>query len=148
MPLVVDVGEHSGCILVQEIKDEDVSQTGLKLSVRVGTRVSIIVPGEVIKNLALTYFDVESKFNGPVTVSSNLFNSGNASILADLTLSVKDIFGREQEPIKVQQKVYRDQTARWNFDLPTAQFGNIYFANFTATYPDANNQTKYLSQKN
>ncbi len=50
VPQNADVGEHDGCIIIQEKKEPTSVQSGVTLSFRTGIRVAITIPGEITKN--------------------------------------------------------------------------------------------------
>ncbi|MBU0708092.1 LysM peptidoglycan-binding domain-containing protein [Patescibacteria group bacterium] len=54
----VDVGEHIGAIVIQEILEKDVVTGGARISIitRVGVRMYVTIPGEIRKELNITGF--------------------------------------------------------------------------------------------
>lgn len=60
VPKNAGVGEHNGCILIQEKKDAPKDeQAGMSLSVRTGIRVAITIPGELQRKLEIAGFSLE-----------------------------------------------------------------------------------------
>jgi len=58
-PANADVGEHNGCILIQEKKPKSsIDQVGVSLSMRTGIRVAITIPGELQRKLEIIGFTV------------------------------------------------------------------------------------------
>lgn len=53
VPQNASVGEHNGCILIQEKKDKQEGQAGMALSVRTGIRVAITIPGDLVRKLEI-----------------------------------------------------------------------------------------------
>ena len=57
VPANVSVGEHNGCILIQEKKPKKEDQPGVNLSIRTGLRVALTVPGDIERKLEIAGFD-------------------------------------------------------------------------------------------
>jgi hypothetical protein len=56
VPENAGVGEHNGCILIQEKKQKTDGQTGVSLSVRTGIRLVVTVPGDIVRKLEIDGF--------------------------------------------------------------------------------------------
>lgn len=57
VPANAGVGEHNGCVLIQEKKPKRDDQPGVNLSIRTGLRVAIMVPGDIERKLEIAGFD-------------------------------------------------------------------------------------------
>ena len=57
VPANAGVGEHNGCILIQEKKPKRDDQPGVNLSIRTGLRVAITIPGDIERKLEIAGFD-------------------------------------------------------------------------------------------
>lgn len=76
----IDVGEHTGAILLQKSNEEPTTAGGMQLFTRVGVRVYVTIPGEIIKKLEITKFFVEpNKEKSLYTAALSIKNSGNTS---------------------------------------------------------------------
>ncbi len=112
----VDVGEHFGAIIIQELKEKDTlgSGTGVEIVTRVGVRMYVTIPGEIKKGLEITDFRYEliSRLNHQkeivpvdrfldflglkpsVRYFLQMRNTGNVRVEPYVTLKIKNIFGR------------------------------------------------------
>lgn len=130
----VDVGEHNGCIAVQE--DEPAEQNngnGIVLSFRSALRVAILVPGEV--NAHLSFTDIIREITASkVTVSPIIENQGNVSVDANLKVRLTNIFGMDASSSDGTFAVLSDQTSRFNIELDRPYWGGFYKQHVSATY--------------
>ena len=134
------VGEHNGCIIVQEKKDvtANAEQTsGIQLSFRTGLRVALLVPGDIVRQLELTNFFVESQKNGNYLLKPSVHNSGNVSIDADVKVKVNYFFGALLEQFGGQYPILRGENSVYNFELKKPFWGGWYQSSFSVSY-DAN----------
>lgn len=129
----LDVGEHSGGILIQRIKESDGSQKGLQILTRVGVRVYVTIPGEIIKKLEIEKLDSElDQIKKQYVAHFVVKNSGNVS--QDITVNFRvenayAFFNRlfKEFPIERQQRlqVLRNSSLTTNFDFPKPLFGKL-----------------------
>jgi hypothetical protein len=136
VPQNASVGEHNGCILIQEKKDPVVGQTGAVLSVRTGIRVAITVPGEITRKLEIVGFTV-TPAKDSFLLQPLVKNTGNVSIDADVQVATRYFFGSILAIDGGQYPILRDETSDWNFELKKPFWGGWYYSNFTVGY-DAN----------
>jgi hypothetical protein len=132
-----EVGEHDGCILIQEKKERSSEETGVLISTRTGLRVAITVPGDIVRQLEITDLKITKSSKGATIIQPSVKNTGNVSIDADVRVAVKDIFGRLVKEFSGQYPVFRGETSSWNYEMPASFWGGYYKAALNVTY-DAN----------
>lgn len=111
IPKDADVGDHAGGIVVQEVQTVEnmPSFTGMRIINRVGVRIYETVPGEVIKDFAVTRFDwyleasgVKSWWKDLLDINrKTLFimgikNKGNVSLSPKVTVDVTNMLGMKK----------------------------------------------------
>lgn len=134
VPENVDTGEHNGCVIMQEKKENQNSREGVSLAVRTGLRVALVVPGEIIRKLEFSDFSLSKKENGDYVLRPVIKNSGNVSIDTDVNVVTKYFFGKTLFHHKGQYPVLRGETSSWNFELKKPFWGGWYESNFYAQY--------------
>lgn len=134
----IDVGEHTGGILIQKINQES-QQGGLTLLTRVGVRVYLTIPGEVIKKLEITKFTVDFNAEKKVyTASLTIKNSGNVSQELVVKMKVASLYGwlnsipwlkdlYQEFPLENTRnlQVLRDDSLTSNFEFKKPFFGKF-----------------------
>ncbi len=112
----VDVGEHFGAIVIQEIKENETqgTGTGVEIVTRVGVRMYVTIPGEIRRGLDIEEFryglisrlvyqkeiiplDRFLDFLGlkpSVRFFMKFHNTGNVRVEPYITLKIKNLFGR------------------------------------------------------
>jgi len=146
-PQNADVGEHNGCIAVQDASEDatKADDGGVLLSFRSAIRVAVTVPGKIIKKLTIDSVAVTSNDAGKLVVSPTVNNEGNVSLDTTLTTTIRSFFGTEQATSKSTYPVLSRSKASWNFELDKPFWGGWYTAEVTAAYSDDSNAT--LGQK-
>ncbi len=134
VPKNAGVGEHNGCILIQEKKAvPKEEQAGMSLSVRTGIRVAITIPGELERKLEIAGFSIDRTETG-FTLHPQVKNIGNVSIDADARVTTRYFFG----PILIkhggQYPILRGDTSDWSFELKHPFWGGFYRSQFTVQY--------------
>ncbi|MDD2325980.1 MAG: DUF916 domain-containing protein [Alphaproteobacteria bacterium] len=135
VPKDAGVGEHDGCILIQEKKDPAPGQTGIVLTMRTGLRMALEIPGNVVRQVELTGFTV-SKDKGNIILSPAVKNSSNVSIDTEVKVKTKDIFGRVLGDVGGEYPIMRERGMSWNFELKKPFFGGVLFSQTTVRYDD------------
>jgi hypothetical protein len=133
VPGTADVGEHNGCILVQEKKEKGDS-AGVSLAIRTGLRVAITIPGETVRKLQMAGFTVARRGDGSFLLHPAVRNLGNVSIDTDVQVVTSYFFGAVLAREGGQYPVLRSETSDWNFELPQPFWGGWYRASFAAEY--------------
>ncbi|MFA6132066.1 MAG: LysM domain-containing protein [Patescibacteria group bacterium] len=133
VPAEPAVGEHNGCILIQE-KSTGGEQSGkVNISMRTGIRVSITISGEIKRELSITDFSVE-KDGDFIFLSPQVKNTGNTSIDTDISVKINSIFGSTKKEFGGNYPVLRGETSIWNYEFKKPFWGGVYVASFTAAY--------------
>lgn len=136
VPKNAAVGEHNGCIVIQEKKESDQEQAGVNLSFRTGLRVAVTIPGEIVKKLEISSLDIEKQDNGSFNVKPAVKNLGNVSIDADIKVVTKNIFGLKYAEQGGVFPVLRGEVAEWNFEVKKPFWGGVYRSELTVDYQD------------
>lgn len=133
VPKSASVGEHNGCINIQEKKAKQEGASGAMLSVRTGLRVAITVPGEIIRNLEMAGFTLSWEKGSPV-LHPRVKNTGNVSIDADVNVVTSSLLGLVYKKHGGQFPILRGETSDWNFDLKKPFWGGWYRSVFSVDY--------------
>lgn len=140
VPEDASIGEHNGCILIQEKKEKVEEQAGVSLSVRTGLRVAVTIPGEIKRKLEIVGFVVTQREDGSVVLQPQIKNEGNVSIDADVSTTTRYFFGTTYSIQGGQFPILRGETSDLNFELPKLFWGGWYDARLVVEYdenPDA-----------
>jgi len=128
----IDVGEHAGGIAIEEKPaEENNSQQGIVIHKRVGTRVYVTIPGDIIKDVQYESFKKDiSKFRSFVipkiykfSVATN--NIGNVSNKIEIVFNAKNILTGKIHTQKYSQMLTRETRGVSNFNWK-APFCGIY----------------------
>ncbi len=134
VPKDASVGEHNGCVLVQEIKEKP-EEVGVSLSLRSGLRVAVTVPGEVIRKIEFSDFKIDKK-NGSVYLRPSVKNTGNVSMDTDVSVKVKYFFGLTHKDFGGEFPILRGEVYDFNFELKKPFWGGLYSATATFSYDE------------
>ncbi len=137
VPPTASVGEHNGCILIQEKKDASGADQGIAISTRTGIRVAVTIPGNVTRKLSIVRLDVLPRAQGGKILHPVVRNDGNVSIDADVRVVTTNLFGRELIRHGGEYAILRESTSEWNFELAPTFWGGWYRSRLTVAY-DAN----------
>ena len=135
VPNTVSVGEHNGCIVIQE---KAVAPTqagsGVQLSFRSALRVAITVPGDIVKDVEFTSLTVKSEAR-KYTLTVKLTNQGNVSLDTDVQVYITNWFGKNvYKNGGVYPLLAQKTLAEFNFEFPRPFWGGIYRIAGTAEY--------------
>lgn len=136
VPASADVGEHNGCILIQEKEINRTMKPGVNLSLRTGMRVLLIMPGNIIRSLVVQEFQVEKLENGKIVIHTGVENKGNVSVDADIKVLVTGLWNNLIVKFGGGYSILRDDISRLNFELNKPFWGGWYSATFTGSYSD------------
>jgi len=136
-PSNAEPGEQNGCINIQEQKNIEF-QSGVALSFRTAIRVAILVPGDIKKEITPQGISVVEK-SDKLILSPSLKNTGNVSVDADITTTVRSLFGTVQSTQTSTFPVLRGEVTDWNFEVAKPFWGGLYNASFSATYDSSSN---------
>jgi hypothetical protein len=137
VPENAGVGEHNGCIIIQEKLEKPDNKSGVGLSFRTGLRVAITIPGELERKLEIVGFIVTPKDDGSFLLQPKVKNLGNVSIDADAQVTTRYFFGLIHATHGGQYPILRGDTSDWNFELKKLFWGGWYRSSFAVEY-DAN----------
>jgi len=136
-PSNAEPGEQNGCIIIQEQKTTDF-QSGVSLSFRTAIRVAILVPGDIKKEITPQGITVVEK-SDKLVLSPSVKNTGNVSVDADITTTVRSLLGTVQSTQTSTFPVLRGEVTNWNFETAKPFWGGLYNASFNTTYDSSNN---------
>lgn len=134
VPLTAGVGEHDGCIVMQEKKVEDAQAAGATLSFRTGLRVSLTVPGDIVRSLRVAGFSYAKRDDGSVLLEPSVQNTGNVSVDADVRVTTSYPFGFDEISYGGEYPVLRGDTSDFHFEVPRSFFGGWYRATLEVLY--------------
>ncbi|MFH1706222.1 MAG: DUF916 domain-containing protein [Patescibacteria group bacterium] len=104
VPENVEVGDHMGAIIVQSKETPEAEKgTAMKVTSRVGARIYLTVPGEIIKELELKDFNWKME-EGRVVFYLTLANKGNVRIAPKGEIEIKDESGNAVDKIKITER--------------------------------------------
>ena len=136
IPEDVEVGEYNGCILIQESKEDVENRAGINLSMRTGLRVSLTLPGEIVKKLSLQDFTVTKQSNGNFILHPEVKNEGNVSLDTEVKVITKNLFGKVSAEHGGIYNILRDDTSKWNFEFTPSMWGGRYSSQVFVKYND------------
>lgn len=149
----LDVGEHSGGIMIEGKQVAQSGAEGVILNTRVGLRVYITVPGDIIKKIDFDFLDYKVtksrdyqlpfglmpekpfiKIPEAYDFKMGVINNGNVSTDVKYIFTVEDVFfNKYNQTIEKEQKTERDTATTTHFDWETPLFGK-YRISVTAKY--------------
>lgn len=135
VPTTISVGEHNGCIVVQEqgAAGESVGN-GVQLSFRSALRTVVTVPGVISKNIEFNSIDAKSDPTKYV-ITAQLQNKGNVSLDTDVKVSIKDFLNRTvYENGGVYPLINQKEPVNLNFEYIRPYWGGMYTISGTAMY--------------
>ncbi len=136
-PNNASVGEHNGCILVQQKDQKTTEQAGASIAIRTGIRVALTVPGDIVKDIVVIDIDVEHKKEKDVIVlRPYVENRGNVSVDTEVSVITKNIFGRQVAEHGGRFPSLRGERTDWNFEFKRPFWGGVYRTKVTASYDD------------
>lgn len=104
VPENAEVGDHMGAIIVQgkEVPEAE-KGTVMRVVTRVGARIYLTIPGEIIKELELEEFSYKIE-EGSVVFYLTLTNKGNVRILPKGEIEIKDKTGKVIDKITITER--------------------------------------------
>lgn len=135
IPTKADVGEHDGCVVIQEKKSEpDIKQNGVNISLRSALRVVVTVPGNITKDLDIENLQIVSKDYKKI-ITTNVGNKGNVSLDANVQVTVKNLIG--QTTYKnggVYPIISRTRPLELNYEMNNSFWGGVYKVRASVEY--------------
>lgn len=147
IPRGIDVGEHTGGVMIQKESKDAVTQengSNVMLVTRVGVRIYETVPGEVIKKLSFSNLQISKnykeffwpwdrnareKFRSYV-IGSQIENDGNASADLHEKIIIKNLFlagNSANQEINRDFQLLRGDNFNANFEWKAPFFGYVSF---------------------
>lgn len=134
IPANAEVGEHNGCIAVEESKPtQQAAGNGITLSFRSALRVALTVPGNIYANLQFSELKY-SVLQDKVRVSPVVKNEGNVSVDAQVRTALQNIWGSTFNAAEGQFAVLHKDESRFNFELDRPFWGGWYKLVTSAEY--------------
>jgi hypothetical protein len=135
VPANASVGEHNGCIVVQEKEPpRPEGQSGVRISTRLGLRVAVTIPGELERALEIAGLEVVSRGDGSFLLQPAVRNVGNVSIDANIRLVTRNLFGLIYQEHGGEFPVLRGETLEQNFELKQPFWGGWYTTDLVVEY--------------
>ncbi len=95
VPEKVDVGDHMGAFIVQgKGVTNNIETSGLRITTRVGARIYITIPGDIVKELLFDEFTVK-KTDELVTFYTTFINKGNVRVRLKGNIEITNSSGAE-----------------------------------------------------
>lgn len=133
VPENTSVGEHNGCIVIQDSTEQKTDTNGVALSFRSAIRLVVTIPGEIIKKLSFVSQSVRIT-KDKLQAMPKFRNDGNVSLDVVVSSEIKSIFGGGQVSLGGQFPVLASSTAEYNFETDRPYWGGFYKVKTTATY--------------
>jgi len=150
VPEHASVGEHNGCILIQEVKlseGEDGQKSGARISFRTGLRIAITIPGDLVRKLEIASFSASKQEDGDILLHPEVKNTGNVSIDADMKIVTQHLLGFEREENGGVSPVLRGETAVRNFVYNKPFWGGLYRSSLSILYDENEGATVGVNTK-
>jgi len=140
VPKNTDVGEHNGCIVIQEKgAAPEAAGNGVALSFRSAIRTVVTVPGEITKNVDFKTLKAVGQ-NKKYVITAALLNTGNVSLDTNIDVTIKNLFGQQvYKNGGIYPILSQKQPIELNFEYDRPFWGGIYYLAGTAAY---NSDTK------
>ncbi len=136
VPENASVGEHSGCVTIQALKETTATSGGVVLSFRSAIRVSVTIPGDIVKAITVSKVSLvpNAQDASKYTIQPSLSNTGNVSLDTTISARLVSLWGATTVSSKNTYPVLPATTARWNFDVNRPFWGGFYRAIVDAEY--------------
>ncbi len=134
VPQNASVGEHNGCIIMQEKILKPEQKSGVSLAFRTGLRVAITIPGELVRKLEILGFTITKDKNGNWVLKPRVKNLGNVSIDANVVVTTRYFFGLLLQRNEGGYPILRNNTTDWNLELKKPFWGGWYHSDFVLEY--------------
>jgi hypothetical protein len=136
VPQNASAGEHNGCIIVQEKKEDSGVESGMSLSFRTGIRVAITIPGELTRKIEIVDFVISKQEDGDFLLHPAVRNTGNVSVDANVKVATRYFFGLPFAEHGGRYPILRGDTSEWNFELKRPFWGGWYRSSVWAEYDE------------
>lgn len=135
VPAHSDVGEHNGCIAIQDISaGAQQNKNGVVLSFRSAIRIAVTVPGKLVANLQFVNVKTKPSNQGKLQITPAVRNLGNVSLDTDLQVKLQSMLGLSVASSGGEFPVLRQTTGQFNFELDPPFWGGFYKQTISARY--------------
>ena len=144
IPEGIAPGEYNACIVLEEEAPEKTeTASGLILSTRVGLRVALTIPGDLVRELKNPAAQVHTKENGDFIFQTTVENPSTTSIDTEVSVTVRSLlFGLLYTKVGGIFPTFRETVAEWNFEVAKPFWGGPYIASTKFQY-DTDNDGKH-----
>ncbi|HEC66541.1 MAG TPA: DUF916 domain-containing protein [bacterium] len=136
VPEDAEVGDQMGAIIMQNKElSSGPAESGLRIATRVGVRMYITIPGDIIKELEFKEFTQKTE-DRIVIFSSTFVNKGNVRIRLKGSIEITDVPGEVVDTLNIpEREVFPNKTitipVEWN---PEALLGGEFKAQALVIY--------------
>jgi hypothetical protein len=136
-------GGHYAAVMYQPTERIGVEGTGAGVETHVGTLFYIHVKGDIKESAQVLRFEAPGfKEYGPVSINTEILNSGDLHAKPVGTITVSNMFGQEVEKQDIEtHNIFPERTYLYNNDFGGKWMFGRYTAKLSATYGLANNLT-------
>lgn len=127
VPLNASIGEHNGCIVVQEKPKTQITQNGMNIVFRSSMRIALTVDGELYRKLEIINFKAEKKDKNIYWLKPQIHNFGNVSIDTIVHVNTYNMFGKLVSTSGGEFPVMRGETSAFNFTFKDDSFWGGWF---------------------
>lgn len=123
VPADATAGQHDGCVVVEPAPDARALKPGVNILTRTGTRVSITVPGKLVRSLQMTGLKIDRSGGKPL-LAVTIINTGNMDVDFFLhAVTHSKIMGQGLTVNGGLHTAMAGQSTTLNFGLPQLFFG-------------------------
>lgn len=114
VPENAEPGGHYAAVIARVEKTESPGATGVGIVPRVASLVLLRVEGKIEEKIRVVGFEVEKKYyqKGPVNFIVRLENQGTVHLKPNLTLTIRDIFGRKIDTLSFESRTILPSSTR------------------------------------
>jgi hypothetical protein len=138
IPATAGVGEHDGCLVVQDGSASTKEGSGVALNFRSALRMVVTVPGATFKKLSFIELTHSMSKSGTIILKPAVKNEGNVSVDADISTSLNNLFGVSIAKDGGSYPILPHSKADWNFELKRPFWGGFYTATTQLQYDPSN----------
>lgn len=152
IPTEIETGEYTGGILAQEVESREYNNkvgSSVSLTKRLGVRVYQTVPGEVVRELQISNFDIEKKYkevnlknilglkkdDKKMLIKMKVENLGNVSIQHKSIITIKNLLNGEVSEVNRSFQVLKEDSFVSSYDWQVP-WGGVYSFSGEISYQD------------
>lgn len=135
IPEGVAVGEHNGCVILEDADAPIQQGNAFSIRGRIGIRVALTVPGGMVEHLTQPTLTLISWDDRQYTAQVSVRNNGFVSIDTDATLQVRSFpFAPLKKEWGGRFPVFRESQKAWHGTFETSRWGGVYIIRALLTY--------------